>query len=284
MAEEKQVDASEHARLERKAKRRKPPNAPLLPYAHDEERKKALNPQADKRNFIAKSKKSETEYLACGANAKNGQGACRMPAGGGTLHKGYGRCKYHGGCSTGATTPEGKAKSTEAARQANLKHGLYSKVLGKDERAIFDQLCSDDQKATDLTLEINLLKTKILGYLDKQRVKWDKIAETDGPDVADRKTAVWFTASDSGNLTACYTPGAIDDRAFDRALTTLARLVNTQIKLAGDDVGDILKDINAELRAAGRGKAQESWGGPAQGTAPVTQDRPPTREEGEVVD
>jgi hypothetical protein len=34
-----------------------------------------------------------------------------------------GRCRFHGGKSTGAKTPEGKL----AQRQANLKAGLYTK-------------------------------------------------------------------------------------------------------------------------------------------------------------
>ena len=34
-----------------------------------------------------------------------------------------GRCRFHGGKSTGAKTPEGK----QAQRQANLKAGLHTK-------------------------------------------------------------------------------------------------------------------------------------------------------------
>ncbi len=53
----------------------------------------------------------------CGAKARQRQHKpCRQPA------MKNGRCRLHGGLSTGAKTPEGKI----ASAQANLKHGLYT--------------------------------------------------------------------------------------------------------------------------------------------------------------
>src|SRR5215208_1617092 len=38
-----------------------------------------------------------TKGETCGANRGEGRPRCRMPAGWGTDHVGYGQCKYHGG-------------------------------------------------------------------------------------------------------------------------------------------------------------------------------------------
>lgn len=51
----------------------------------------------------------------CGAKTRKGR-PCRQPA------MKNGRCKMHGGLSTGPKTPEGLARS----RRANWKHGRYS--------------------------------------------------------------------------------------------------------------------------------------------------------------
>jgi len=54
----------------------------------------------------------------CGAKTRsNGHKPCRQPA------MANGRCRLHGGKSTGPKTEEGKRKSA----LANLKHGLYTK-------------------------------------------------------------------------------------------------------------------------------------------------------------
>jgi hypothetical protein len=52
----------------------------------------------------------------CGARTKGKGSPCRSPA------MPNGRCRMHGGCSTGAKTPEG----IERIRAARTKHGRYS--------------------------------------------------------------------------------------------------------------------------------------------------------------
>ena len=51
----------------------------------------------------------------CGAKTRSGT-PCKAPA------MANGRCRMHGGKSTGPRTPKG----LERSRKANLKHGLYS--------------------------------------------------------------------------------------------------------------------------------------------------------------
>ena len=53
---------------------------------------------------------------ACGAKKRKQSALCRQPA------MVNGRCRFHGGKSTGAKTEEGKKRSKTAA----LKHGYYS--------------------------------------------------------------------------------------------------------------------------------------------------------------
>lgn len=87
---------------------------------YDMRLKRQFSDQADKMNVIALSRKNYN--LCCGA-MHNGQ-PCKNPAGMGTPHKGYGRCKIHGGLATGPKTAEGRARQIAAS----TKHGLFSTV------------------------------------------------------------------------------------------------------------------------------------------------------------
>jgi hypothetical protein len=69
--------------------------------------------------------------LRCGAETRR-RTKCRAPA------MPNGRCRMHGGASTGPRTPEGLARS----RKANWKHGLYS-AEAKAERRLVRQLLED---------------------------------------------------------------------------------------------------------------------------------------------
>ncbi len=61
----------------------------------------------------------------CGAKTRKGT-SCRQPA------MKNGRCRLHGGKSTGPRTPEG----LERARRANWKHGHYSAKAKAERRLI----------------------------------------------------------------------------------------------------------------------------------------------------
>ncbi|NGX37076.1 MAG: hypothetical protein K1000chlam2_00226 [Chlamydiae bacterium] len=56
-------------------------------------------------------------HALCGAKAKRTGKFCRQPA------MKNGKCRMHGGKSTGARTQKG----LDAIRAANFKHGIYSK-------------------------------------------------------------------------------------------------------------------------------------------------------------
>lgn len=61
----------------------------------------------------------------CGAKARtNNHKPCRQPA------MANGRCRLHGGLSTGPKTSEGRQK----AKQAVIKHGFYTKESVEERR------------------------------------------------------------------------------------------------------------------------------------------------------
>ena len=61
----------------------------------------------------------------CGAKKKQNRGLCTRPAGWGTTHKGTGRCKNHGGCSTGPKDRQKASDSKKGNRNAE-KTGEHS--------------------------------------------------------------------------------------------------------------------------------------------------------------
>lgn len=62
------------------------------------------------------------------------QGACRQPA------MPNGRCRMHGGLSSGAKTIEGK----KAAQQAITKHGFYSEITQQENQLVKGYLAQLD--------------------------------------------------------------------------------------------------------------------------------------------
>jgi hypothetical protein len=67
----------------------------------------------------------------CGARTRRGA-LCQCPA------MRNGRCRIHGGLSTGPKTPEGRERS----RMGPFKHGRYSKAVREEERRIRTQFRS----------------------------------------------------------------------------------------------------------------------------------------------
>jgi len=84
----------------------------------------------------------------CGAKTRAG-GTCRRPAGWGTEHTGQGKCKLHGGASTGAP----------------IKTGRYS--IKRQELAHKAQQFANDTAPGDLTGELVLMRALLQDYLDR---------------------------------------------------------------------------------------------------------------------
>ena len=222
---------------------------------YDMRLKVQFHPQADQLNVIAIPKKNP--ILCCGA-MRNGE-PCRKSAGAGTSHLGYGRCKLHGGCSTGPKTEEGKARSISNG----TKHGLYSKVLLPEEVEILNQIESaPDFDALDYAIKIQVVK--IISYLERHATRFVKDRELEGDEIAYRKSRVICREGDG--VKSYYHAGTIEDNALDRAFGRLRGYLKDKAIIDGKDDSEdgILEAINAELRAASRGQVSVSWGGSAQ--------------------
>ena len=141
---------------------------------YDMRLKRQFSDQADKMNVIALSRKNYN--LCCGA-MHNGQ-PCKNPAGMGTPHKGYGRCKIHGGLATGPKTAEGRARQIAAS----TKHGLFSKVLLPVEESILESI-NQEEEFNALDMMIKVQTVKIVSYLQKHKDRFVKDRDLEGEEV-----------------------------------------------------------------------------------------------------
>lgn len=215
---------------------------------YDMEVKKSIHPLADELNYVRVCQ--GVPKLFCGAGRR--ENPCRSLAGARTDHFGYGRCYRHGGLSTGPVTEEGKAAST----QNNRQHGFYSAALAPAEREAYERLMGE--KKLSVIDEINMLKAKILVYLEKWRRKAQEKGE-DATQVAYRMVTDGDDGERISEIAGYYHAGSIEDRPLLRALQELSRLVDKQAKLSTNDGEDLLAQINAELRAASHGKVTLAW-------------------------
>lgn len=222
--------------------------SPDPPDPMNEEEKLKLHPKADKKNRI--ELRNGKPALCCGAKRpeKKGGGFCRSRAGAGTDHPGSGRCKYCGGCNTGPKTPEGKARS---AKNSTI-HGLYASVLDDDEADIYLDLAEAEK--LDLEHEIYFWKAKILRYIKHYKNRYELKRGAISEDEDEAAAYVYYA-------------GSMEDRALDRALNTLGRLVEKHARLKQDSGDDLLSSINKELQQASEGRVTVSWGGKAQSRA-----------------
>lgn len=79
----------------------------------------------------------------CGADNRDGE-PCGLPAGWGTDHQGEGRCKHHGGATTGGGAPEGNQNATTHGLHATPEY-LAEHLDGHHEEqlvATFEALCT----------------------------------------------------------------------------------------------------------------------------------------------
>ena len=84
------------------------------------------------------SKNQAHELSVCGARKKQG-GICRARAGRGTKHPGTGRCKHHGGASTGPVDQAGNKNALKTGRHESI----LVDVLEDDEQELFGQVNTD---------------------------------------------------------------------------------------------------------------------------------------------
>jgi uncharacterized protein YjcR len=88
----------------------------------------------------------------CGAKNRKGE-FCKLPSGWGTEHKGKGRCRLHGGCSTGP--PKGSKNALKTGKHETI----FLDQLDEDEREIWGAI--DVAPMAQVDQEIRLLDIRI---------------------------------------------------------------------------------------------------------------------------
>jgi hypothetical protein len=111
----------------------------------------------------------------CGAKTRAG-GTCKKNG-----MRTNGRCRNHGGASTGPKNPNTKTNA--------LKHGFYSAALLPEERKLFDEAC-----VGDIDQEIKLAKVKLFRFV-KLTSSADLESLVDGAIEAAKKQETKFFAS-----------------------------------------------------------------------------------------
>lgn len=89
----------------------------------------------------------------CGAETRSGD-PCKHPAGWGTDHRGEGRCKHHGGASSGAPSRNKNAVTT------GEHETIYADALADEERDLYDELDTDHLARLDHEIRLIAIRER----------------------------------------------------------------------------------------------------------------------------
>lgn len=123
--------------------------------------------------------KAHDDFEACGAKTRAGT-PCKQKAGWGTNHVGTGKCKLHGGKSTG---PKDKKKQSKSQKKNNNaeKHGLFTKYLPDETMEIVNSM--------DALNTINILwdniKIQYAAIVRSQQIMYVRDSKDDDPPTLD---------------------------------------------------------------------------------------------------
>jgi hypothetical protein len=158
----------------------------------------------------------------CGANKRQGEGTCRLRAGLGTDHKGYGRCKLHGGSTR------------------NQRTAVQAQVIEAKARTMFGQVFDDTPVGNPLDVFAELAGT-VRGWMRTMQALVEKLgtpgyAALTGEQVK-AEVQLFERAMDRANtVLSTYAKLNIDDR--------LARISEAQSFM-------VMQAIESALAAAG---------------------------------
>jgi len=106
-------------------------------------------------------------YNICGAKTRKGT-PCLRPAGWGTNHPGTGRCKLHGGCSTGPKDQRGNKNAVKTGEYETI----WLDTLDEEERELFHQINLDKIKQLDNGIKlIEIRERRMLKRIQKLKEK-----------------------------------------------------------------------------------------------------------------
>jgi uncharacterized protein YjcR len=185
--------------------------------------------------------KNEPHSNICGAKAKSTGEPCKLKAGWGTDHPGTGRCKFHGGKSTGA--PSEKMKKNKNAVKTHEHEAIWLDTLDEEEKELYHEIRTD--VASQLDNEIRLTDIRIRRMMLRiQELRKNKFTTVEGPvDMTEEKNRA--------------TLGQIQDieEAITRVQTRKAKLIDVKHKVEQRE-GPIDPDISQYLKAIGVASGQ----------------------------
>jgi len=105
----------------------------------------------------------------CGADTRNGdQEPCQLPAGWGTDHPGEGRCKHHGGASSGA--PAGNKNAVTTGEH----EAIFYDTLDEEERELWHAVDADQLAQLDEQIRlINIRERRMMQRI--RRIKREEL-------------------------------------------------------------------------------------------------------------
>lgn len=194
----------------------------------------------------AKTKQAHGKtYKICGAKTRSGN-PCKKPAGWGTDHVGDGRCKLHGGASTG---PPKRNKNAE-------KHGLFSKHLPKEALDIVEDI--KNKKGIDILWDNIMIQYAAI--LRSQKIMW----------VEDKNDITEMTKTDGLQSTTYEIQTAWDKQASflkaqSRAMGMLSSMINKYEDLVKSDLATEeqklrIEKLKVEVEAIKKGDSNNKDG------------------------
>lgn len=188
----------------------------------------------------------------CGAENRNGE-PCQLKAGWGTDHLGEGRCKFHGGLSTGPSKE--KAKGNKNAVKTGEYESIVRSALSDEEKQKFDSVSTtvddqlDEQIRTAVFREYRMMK---------------RIAEASNKDfhTVEQKYKEGTTSEGPIDVTENVEESNIElinriEEALTRVQGKIARLINIKRKHQKNEP-DVNVDIDNYISAL-EGEAKEVW-------------------------
>lgn len=165
----------------------------------------------------------------CGAKTRaSGGHPCGLPAGWGTNHPGVGKCKLHGGASTGAPK---KNKNAE-------KHGLFSKYLPEESMEIMDAI--EDEETIELLWDN--IKIQYAAIIRAQKIMY----------VEDKNEIIKVITKETPDVTEYEYQMAWDRyekflTSQSRAMTILAQMISKYEELANSEQRLKAEKLKAEI-------------------------------------
>ena len=106
-----------------------------------------------------KNQVHDKNYEICGAKTRKGT-PCLRPAGWGTNHPGIGRCKLHGGSSTG---PKDQRNNKNAVKTGEYET-IWFDTLDEEEKELFHQINLDKIKQLDNEIKLTEIRERRIWF------------------------------------------------------------------------------------------------------------------------